>query len=311
MILYRLQALCALQLILANSALAFTSPATARPAFSTKLQSSETEEDVVDTSWLDSDSTEDHMNLFEIKPVMETVQGGGTVKTYKMPIWAERLQYVIKSEGRPLKAMAQLWIGPIRNVHTCEIDNMNGALTPVRASLKFKKVAPTLKISTQDSYEFPIQCGVYVPPPERAALIEKNTLRLWKMASPDQKQLIQGGSTLGGGGSIRSWDIPTDVDQIQIISWSGDVGKKSFKFNFEILQAPNNGKQSYFMQCGGGTQPYHGVFQTPGPGWIVRLKNNKFVEDGLFQLAVFPYNHPTEKAGVIEPLAARSPKWFE
>uniref|UniRef100_A0A7S2NUH6 Uncharacterized protein n=1 Tax=Leptocylindrus danicus TaxID=163516 RepID=A0A7S2NUH6_9STRA len=254
--------------------------------------------DLSDTSSSSVSSEEEHMNIFPVEPTWETVQGGKTVKTYKMPQWANRAQYFIKTNGRPLDAMAQLWVGPLRNVHTMQINNQNGALTPFKATMSFKKLAPTLKISTSEHLELPITCGVLVPKPENAAKLLANTEKLWKAASPEQKKLIQGGSTMGGGGAIRSWDVPDNVNEVQMMVWSKDVGKKSFRVKIEVLQGPNNRIQSYALQCGGGSQPYHCVIQTPGPGWIVRLQNQKFVEDGLHEFLVMPYT----PGGVSAPI---------
>jgi hypothetical protein len=45
------------------------------------------------------------------------IEGGKTLKTFKMPDYAERVQYIIQSpNGRPVKAKVELWIGPIRCV---------------------------------------------------------------------------------------------------------------------------------------------------------------------------------------------------
>lgn len=228
---------------------------------------------------------------FEMFPEfkVERIPGGDTVRTYQMPIWAERCQYFIKTEGRPLRAEVQLWLGPLRNTHTMQIESVDGALTPYKATLKFKKT-PTLRIITR-GHEFPIEAGVNVPPPARAEALAANTEKLWKAARiPEEKQLIQGGDTDGKNGAYRYWNIPDNVKSVQMLCWSKDTSKKSFKMRIEALQGPNNPKQKIFLQCGGGSQPYHAVLQTPGPGWMVRIQNKKFVEDGLTQVAILPYD---------------------
>lgn len=246
------------------------------------------------------------LDMFPDFTSWDTVQGGKTVKTYQMPPWAQRCQYSLKTNGRPLRATVQTWLGPLRNTHTLNIDIENGATHPYQATLKFKG-DPNIRISTSKDLELPVQCSVYIPPPERALELEKNTEKVWSNATPFQKQLVQGGCTTGGGGSIRTWNVPDDVNQVQIVSWSRDVGAKSFRAYIEISQGPNNPKQKLKLQCGGGSQPYHGVFQTPGPGWIIRLTNDKFVEDGLFQFAVVPYDVPL---ALDNPQLANTRSWW-
>mmetsp|Transcript_17931 Transcript_17931/g.27153 ORF Transcript_17931/g.27153 Transcript_17931/m.27153 type:complete len:351 (+) Transcript_17931:118-1170(+) len=228
--------------------------------------------------------------MFPVYPSLETVQGGGTVRTYKIPVWAERVQYYLETEGRPLKASVQLWIGPIRTTHTLKSDVENGAETPYSGTLTFKKnIGPVLKISTSSSYDLPIQCGVYVPNPERSEQLKENTIDVFNNCNNAEKIKIQGGSTTGGGGAVRYWKIPASVKSVQLLSWSRDVGKKSFKLDIEVLQGPNNKRQFYYLQCGGSCQPYHSVIQTPGKGSVIRIQNKKFVEDGLVEVAVVPY----------------------
>mmetsp|Transcript_40607 Transcript_40607/g.98073 ORF Transcript_40607/g.98073 Transcript_40607/m.98073 type:complete len:346 (+) Transcript_40607:344-1381(+) len=229
------------------------------------------------------------MDMFPIYPSLETIQGGGTVRTYKMPLWADKCQMLFTTDGRPMKAEANLWLGPIRVVHTIKIDMEDGARTPYQSTITFKKFGQVLKVSTSDSLEFPVLAGVYVPNPERAKDLHKNTIEVFDNATPQEKKRIQGGSTLGGGGAVRYWTVPPNVQSVQVIGWSKDVGKKSFKLKVEVLQGPNNIKQGFFLQCGGSTQPYHGVLQTPGPGSIIRITNQKFLEDGLIQIAIVPY----------------------
>lgn len=239
--------------------------------------------------------------LFELVPIyptLETVQGGGTVKTYKLPSWADRVQYHLETEGRPLKATVNLWIGPIRQTHNLKCNVEDGKRTPYSGTLKFKKdLAPVLKLSTGDSGDFPVKFGVYVPTAERSKEIHKFTQSVFDAANPAEKQKIQGGHTEGGGGAIRYWSIPANVASVQLIGWTKDVGKKSFRLDIEVLQGPNRVDQMYSLQCGGSCQPYHSIIQTPGDGCVFRLKNKKFVEDGLLQIAIVPYEYKEEKLG--------------
>jgi len=231
---------------------------------------------------------------FEIFPSydsLETLESGGTVRTFKMPTGATRVQYRVETNGRPMKGEVNLWLGPGRMTHTLKFDSENGKEFPVQALLKFKPT-PVLKFSTTTLENYPMKIGVYVPPPQRALELEGHTEALWDsmgVTQEGEKRVIQGANTDGKYGQRVNWHIPEDVESIQLLGWSRDCGKKSFKVAVELLHGPNNVKQDYFLQCGGGSQPYHVVFQTPGRGWMVRINNKKFLEDGLVQMAVLPY----------------------
>ncbi len=41
---------------------------------------------------------------------MKRIEGGGTVRTWDIPIETERLQYVLETNGRPLKAKVELYV---------------------------------------------------------------------------------------------------------------------------------------------------------------------------------------------------------
>jgi len=229
------------------------------------------------------------------------IEGGGTLKTFKMPPHAERVQYMLKSpSGRPTKAKVELWIGPIRSVHELKLDVMSGYTYPLRATLQFKKLEPVLKIQTDSTYEFPLECAVFVPTPEESAKIGETTKEMFYSAP--MKDRVQGGSTIDDkGGAIRTFDIDPTWEKTQIMVWSKDVGKKSFKTNIEILQGPNNPKQHLNLRCGGSTQPYHAVIDTPGQGWMIRCNSKKYLEDGLFEIAVAPYGATADYAAA-EPV---------
>lgn len=233
---------------------------------------------------------------FEMLPakydsVLERIEGGGTVKTCRLPENAQRVIYKIESFGRPLKGEVKLWYGPIREVHTLKFNTEHGQNFPVEAVLKFKpQNGATLKCMTSKDPNCPMKVSISVPTPEQDKALAKNTEKLWYGAKDEiEKKIIQGGSTDGGAGAWVYWTIPDHVESVQMLVWSIDTGKKSFKCDIECLRGPNNQMQKYFLQCGGGSQPYHAVFQTPGQGWVIRVNNGKYVEDGKMQMAILPY----------------------
>lgn len=229
------------------------------------------------------------MDIFPKYDKLKRIDGGGTVETFQMPPWTDCCQYYLKTIGRPLKAKVEMWVGPIRTTHTLKVDMDDGSETPYEGTLRFRKgVAPVIKISTIDA-NIPIWAGVCVPSVDRANELRANTEKIWETSGPDIKQKVQGANTDGTCGTNRYWSVPGNVESVQLVAWSRDSGKKSFKVDIEVLQGPNSVRQGYYLQCGGGSQPYHAVLQTPGDGCAVRVRNKKFLEDGLVEFCVLPY----------------------
>jgi len=225
------------------------------------------------------------MSMFPMDIPMRKMQGGGTVRTWDIPADAERLSYYIRTNGRPLKAMVELWVGPIRRIHSVNIESEDGAESPYRAMLKFKPGTKTLKISTTGSHEFPLEFGAEVP---NAVRMKETWAATQKVFDVSPKVTIQGGSTEGGGGSVRYFNIPDDVETTQLVLWSRDVGKRTVKCKIEVLQGPNSVRQLYDLHCGGSTQPYHAIIPTPGTGWTIRIIAVNFMEFP-FEAVVEPY----------------------
>lgn len=226
--------------------------------------------------------------MFPLKIPMTRIEGGGTLRTYKMPPGTERIEMEFQTNGRPMKALIELWTGPIRRTHRMEIINQDGSLSPYRAVLKCKKFdtgGQVLKVSAHGGYEYPLEAGVAAASPERAKQLEEMTMKVW---DNNPKQFFQGGPIEGGPGMVKTFPIDANVKSVQIIFWSARVGKKSCKAGIELLHGPNNTRQSYDLQCSGSGQPLHAVFETPGAGWVVRIYNKNFLEFP-FEAMVVPY----------------------
>ena len=158
-------------------------------------------------------------------------------------------------------------------------------MTPYRAMLKFKPGTKSLKISTSGSHEFPLEFGAEVPNMVR---MKDTWAATQKVFDAGPKTIVQGGSTEGGGGSVRYFNIPDNVESVQMVLWSRDLGKRTVKAKIEVLQGPNSIRQLYDLHCGGSTQPYHNVIPTPGTGWTIRVIATNYMEFP-FEAVVVPY----------------------
>lgn len=253
-----------------------------------------------------TDEDVDYLNLFPQEIAMQRIEGGGTVRTYQMPPDADRCQYVLKSEGRPLKCVVELWLGPLRRTHAMDVSVEDGAKTPFRATLKFRPGGPqVLRVRSSKGNHLPLSAGVYVPDAARRKELKQNTERLFERS---EKTRIQGQSVGGGGSAVRLFPIANEVEAVQLMIWAINTGKKSCKFKIEVLQGPNNIKQLYDGHLGGGSQPYHCVIETPGEGTVLRMQNKKFVEDGLFEVVVLPYKWSYASS---RSTGGAAPQWWQ
>ena len=238
--------------------------------------------------------------LFPFDVPYERIEGGDTLRTWKMPIGVERVYMAFKSDGRPLKTKVNMWLGPIRQTHNLEISMQNGAKTPYRACLKFKKTDSAgpqmLTIRNTGDYEFPVFAAVDIPSEERSEDFADNTDKIWAMGTPT---LVQGSK------AVRSFPIDPNVESVHFVMSSKAVGGRGPKARVEVLQAPNNDKQVFTIQCSGGSQPYHGVFATPGAGVTLRITNEKPLEFPIEVVVV-----PNEVKEPIDPFAPNK-QWWE
>jgi len=199
---------------------------------------------------------------------MKRIEGGGTVRTWDIPLETERLQYVLETNGRPLKAKVELWEGPVRLLHSMDVNLEDGSQTPFKGMLAFPKGQKALKISTTGSQEFPCTFGAEVPSFDRTKQLVAFQNDVW---DSNPKHTMQGTVSEGGLGAVKAFPISDNIESVQIMWWSKDTGKRSCKSKIEVLQGPNSIRQVFDLHCEGSTQPYHAIIETPGPGWTVRM----------------------------------------
>lgn len=212
-------------------------------------------------------------------PNMVLLQGGQTIRTWTMPAGTERVEYVVKSNGRPVHARVEMWLGPQRRLHGLDIYCEDGTITPLRGCFRMKKGTSTFSIRNIGKAEYPIVATCRPADDDWNKALEANTMSIFNANTKVHMQ---------GDKAIRTWPIPTDVKSVQLIFFSGRTGKRTTKAKIEVLQAPNNIKQSYDLHCGGSSQPYHCILETPGEALTLRIWNKNNYEFP-FECVVVPY----------------------
>mmetsp|Transcript_8748 Transcript_8748/g.7217 ORF Transcript_8748/g.7217 Transcript_8748/m.7217 type:complete len:323 (-) Transcript_8748:252-1220(-) len=190
-----------------------------------------------------------------------TVQGG-SLKTWAFSSPAvERVQVVLKTEGRPLDADVELWAGPDNTPHKMRVYVENGASRPFSAVLETPRGPNTIAVRNIGQLEFPM-----------AAQIEAVSA-----AGPLAAAMNPGtGSMTIQGGALRTYPFDPMVDSVQVLLRTDG---RPLNARIELLQGPNNNKQVIELYTEDGLdRPFFAVLETPGSGNVVRIVNTATVE---------------------------------
>jgi len=211
-----------------------------------------------------------------------TVQGG-SLKTWAFSSPAvERVQVVLKTEGRPLDADVELWAGPDNTPHKMRVYVENGASRPFSAVLETPRGPNTIAIRNIGQLEFPM-----------AAQVEAVSA-----VGPLAGEMASGvGSMTIQGGALRTYPFDPMVDSVQVLLRTDG---RPLNARLELLQGPNNNKQVIELYTEDGLdRPFYAVLETPGSGNVVRIVNTATVE---FPLTASVSAYKTSSRGSFEDM---------
>jgi len=190
-----------------------------------------------------------------------TVQGG-SLKTWAFNSPAvERVQVVLKTEGRPLDADVELWAGPDNTPHKMRVYVENGASRPFSTVMETPRGPNTIAIRNIGQMEFPM-----------AAQVEAVSA-----AGPlDGGMRPTNGPMTIQGGALRTYPFDPVVDSVQVLLRTDG---RPLNARIELLQGPNNNKQVIELYTEDGLdRPFYAILETPGSGNVVRIVNTATVE---------------------------------
>jgi hypothetical protein len=211
----------------------------------------------------------------EISPDGALVQRieGQTRKTWKFTDTSrDRVQVALGSEGRPVHADVHLWLGPNYTPFSIKAYSEDGKLRPVQALVGTKKKEVTVEVKNVGMSDFPIKAAAnYAKGPMAALPID--------MPAQGQGERVD-------GQALRSYPLSPSSKQLEVIL---NTEGRQLKARVEILNAPNNPKQTFEVYASDGELTSLCVcFDTPDEGNTVRILNLSPVE--------FPLNiHLNEK----------------
>jgi hypothetical protein len=211
----------------------------------------------------------------EISPDGKLVQRieGHTRKTWKFAdTGRDRVQVALGSEGRPVHSDVHLWLGPNYTPFSIKAYSEDGKLRPVQALIGTKNKEVTVEVKNVGESDFPIKAAANYAKGAMAALpIE--------MPATTQGERVD-------GQALRSYPLSPASKQLEVIL---NTEGRQLKARIELLNAPNNPKQTFEVYASDGQLTSLAVcFDTPDEGNTVRILNLSPVE--------FPLNiHLNEK----------------
>jgi hypothetical protein len=189
---------------------------------------------------------------------------GGSLKTWSFasPI-VERVQVVLRTEGRPLDANIELWQGPDNTPHKMRVYNENGAMRPFHAVVETPSCPNTIAVRNTGQLEFPFEAFVSGDigqgPPKPSAFTDD----------------VRSARTIQGG-ALRTYPFDPTVESVKITLRTDG---RPLNARIELLQGPNNNKQVVELYTENGQErPFFAIIETPGSGNVVRVVNTATVE---------------------------------
>jgi len=215
-------------------------------------------------------------DMSEITPdgsLMQRVEGK-TRKTWKFnDLSQDRVQVAVVSEGRPVHADIQLWLGPDWTPFSLKAYSEDGKARPIQTLVGTRNKAAMIEVRNVGEYEFPVQA---------ASNYAKGAMVLVPQDIPATTP-----ATRVDGGARRSFPLDPTTQQLEVVL---NTDGKQLNARVEILNGPNNQKQTFEVFTNNGMLNSLCVcFNTPDAGNTVRIINLAPVE--------FPcYIHLNEKA---------------
>jgi hypothetical protein len=192
----------------------------------------------------------------------------------------DRVQVLMKSEGRPIHANVDLWQGPDNSPMQMKVYIENGEKRPFNAIIETPGEQNSIAIRNTGQLEFPM-----------AAALEADLDYQQRHGAPGLEEIVErlaysSRPVTVQGGAVRTYPFDPSVGSVQIMLRTDG---RPLNARIEMLQGPNNNKQVIDLYVEDGrARPFIMIIETPGTGNVVRIVNTATVEFPMFA-SVEPY----------------------
>ena len=189
---------------------------------------------------------------------------GLTRKTWKFnDLSKDRVQVAVTSEGRPVNADIQLWLGPDWTPFTLKAYSEDGKARPIQTLVGTRNKAAMIEVRNVGEYEFPFSA---------ASNYAKGAMAM----VPQEIPAAGGPGERVDGGALRSFPLDAGSEQLEVVL---NTDGRQLNARIELLNGPNNAKQTFEVFTNNGELNALCVcFNTPDAGNTVRIKNLAPVE---------------------------------
>jgi len=167
------------------------------------------------------------------------------------------VQVGIDSNGRPVEALIELWIGPDWTPMKVKAYTEDGLMRPIQSLIGTRNKAAAIDINNTGPGDFPLNAAAaYAKPP---------------LANVRQELLTANQGRYIEGGAVHSVNFDATVDQVQVLLYTDT---RQLNAQVELLNGPNNFKQKFEVFTNNGMlNSLYVVFNSPGSGNVVRVTN--------------------------------------
>lgn len=195
----------------------------------------------------------------------EVIIQGGSLRTCSFDDSIERVQVILKSEGRPLNSSVELWQGPDNSPQKIRVYLEDGGMRQFHCIIDAPSSSNAICIRNIGNMEFPMQACVDSDVED----INGDSVNPREMLANFKTKIVQ-------GGAVNTTPFPASVSSVQVLL---QTDGRPLNARIELLQGPNNNKQVMDIYIEDGeTRPFFAIIYTPGSGNVVRIVNTSTVE---------------------------------